>query len=226
MKKNRRLFLFATLVLLLLSAACGPAVTATPTAFPPTPVPSETDMMEITPTMEVTATHEMPEVTATATGDTPTPTQTGVAPVIPVQLVCWFCVQQVPHALLILPQSATIEVPSSSTGISCNSVETVGDDQIVLCQGPAGTGMVSFDVNVCSNGNCTERQVTAVDCSTQIPTTTTTPTVTGTATGTATAGAATATPAAGTTTTATPAVSVPTMTVTLEVSVVTVTPTP
>jgi hypothetical protein len=195
MKNNPRILLFVALILVVMSTACGTPATSTPTAAA-TVVPTE---------VEMTPTDEMP--VATSTGETPTPTATGVATTIPVQLVCFFCVQQVPHALVTLPESATIEVPASSTGIECNRVETAGDQQIVLCQGPAASGMVSFDVNVCSNGNCTERQLTAVDCSAEpaTPTPTPTPTSTTTMTPTAILGGDTATPtAAGAAATATP----------------------
>lgn len=215
MKTNRQLFLLVTVFLVLSLAACGTPATSTPTAVPPTDLPSETE----TPTMEVTVTEtETPMPTATI--ETLTPTATGPAGVVPVELVCWFCVQQVPHVIVTLPGSATFQVPASATGVECNSVETVDDKQIVLCQGPKQSGNVSFDLSVCSNGNCSDRHLTTIDCSaTAMPTETFTPSVTPTLIGTVTPGAATQTPTQGTTGATATLTPTPLM-------VVTVTPTP
>ena len=197
MKKNRLLLLFVAVMLGVLSA-CGTPPTSTPTPVVPTDVPTDTEVpttIDMTPTMEMMET-ETPTAMA-ATGDTATPTPTGVAGTVPVQLVCWFCIQQVPHVMVAMPQSATFTVASSSS-VSCNSVETLGDQQLVLCKGPKQSGSVSFDLNVCSNGNCADRHLAAVDCSaTAVPTNT--PTVTPTTTGTVTpAGSvATRTPTVG-----------------------------
>lgn len=186
MKMKRQLFLFVTGFLVLSLAACGAPATRTPTAAVPTDVPSETSTVEMTVTETVTET-ETP--TPTATVETSTPTATVQAGIVPIDLICWFCIQQVPHVMVSLPASATFEVLASSAGVECNSVETVDDMQVVLCQGPKQAGNVSFDLQVCSNGNCSDRHLATVDCAaTAMPTnilsltTTITPTVTTTGT--------------------------------------------
>ncbi len=184
MKKNRLLLLFVAVLLGVLSA-CGTPPTSTPTVTVPTEVSTDTEVpttIDMTPTVEMMET-ETPTAMA-ATGETATPTPTGVAGTVPVQLICWFCIQQVPHVMVAMPQSATFKVASSSS-VTCNNVEMVGDQQLVLCQGPKQSGSVSFDLNVCSNGNCSDRHLAAVDCSaTAVPTetSTVTPTTTGTVT--------------------------------------------
>lgn len=206
MKKNRLLLLFVAVMLGLLSA-CGTPPTSTPTPVVPTDVPADTEV----PTMEPMLTETETPVMATATVETATPTATGPAGTVPVQLVCWFCIQQVPHVMVAMPQSATFTVKASSP-VTCNSVETVGDQQLVLCQGPKQSGSVSFDLNVCSNGNCSDRHLAAVDCSaTAVPTQTSTVTPTTTGTVTPAAGSvATQTPTkgAGASATATPVLEV------------------
>lgn len=196
MKKNRPYLLFVTVILALLTA-CGTPATSTPTVEVPTDFPSETPT-EV-PTMQM----DTDTPTPTPTMETATPTATALAGVVPVQLICWFCVEQVPHVMVALPQSATFQVPASVSGVTCNSVETVGSTQLVLCQGPKQSGSVTFDLSVCSNGNCSERHITAIDCSaTAMPTETLT--TTPTATTTSTPGTASQTPAVGATTTSTP----------------------
>ncbi len=234
MKTNRQLFWFVTVFFALLLAACGTPATSTPTGVPPTEFPSETPTMVDVMVTETPTETETPVPTATI--ETPTPTPTGPAGVVPVQLVCWFCVQQVPHVIVTLPGTATFEVLASSAGVECKTVETVDDKQIVLCQGPKQSGNVSFDLMVCSNGNCSDRHIVTVDCAaTAMPSATSifTPTVTSTLVGTTTPGAVTQTPttAAGAATfTLTPALSVtssPTpVSLTLTPIVIPLTPTP
>lgn len=222
MKKNRLLLLFVAVMLGVLSA-CGTPPTSTPTPVVSTDVPTDTEV----PTMEPMLTEtETPMAMVTATAEMTTPTPTGVAGTVPVQLVCWFCIQQVPHVMVAMPQSATFTVAASSN-VTCNSVEMIGDQQLVLCQGAKQSGSVSFDLNVCSNSNCSDRHLTAVDCSaTAMPTET--PTVTATTTGTITpaAGSASRTPTvgAGASATSTPVLEV--IITSTATTALTVTPTP
>jgi hypothetical protein len=233
MKTPRRLLLFATLLLILMSTACG---TGGPGGTPGAPTPSSETQMPSTTETQTTATME---ATATAGGPTETPggptataggpTATGPASVIPVELICWFCVQQVPHVIVAIPEKATVEVLTSSSGVTCDSVERVEGKQLVLCRGPKQSGSIAFDLKVCADGNCSERHVVAIDCSaTAVPTPTDTPTLTptptATSTPTATAGGtvATATVAANATSTATSV----TVVLTLTRPAATPTPTP
>jgi len=139
MKKFSRLFLFGTLILVLLTAACGAEEGATPTSLLGTVVPG--DDLDLTGTpidgVETTESVETAEGTETATGDLETPTvsvtddaatqvtatdspdvdttQTPGVPVTGVDFIlveCQFCVDTWAHALLVLPDTAAFEVVS------------------------------------------------------------------------------------------------------------------
>lgn len=221
MKTKRQILLLVAAFLMLLTA-CGTPATATPTAVPATEVPTETEIV-----MEPTATDTETPV-PTPTVETPTPTPTGPAGTVPVSLVCWFCIRQVPHVIVTVPQTATYNVVASSAGVMCSTVETVDELQVVLCKGPAQAGNVSFDLNVCSGGQCSERHLAAVDCSgtaMPMPTATFTLTVTPTPTGSVTAGLTTSTPGMGETATSTPMMETTSTPTALAVTA-TITPTP
>lgn len=148
MKRKSRLFLFGTLILVLLTAACGAEDGTTPTlvgtVFPgdetSTPAVDTTGTAETeTATTAETPTGEAETPTLSATEDltvTPTTegtvsagiTQTPLVPVTGPQIVlieCQFCVDTMAHALLVLPDTATFEItsPAASTTTSSTSVQ-------------------------------------------------------------------------------------------------------
>ena len=193
MKKGPRLLLFFTLILVLLTAACGAEGGATPTGFAVTLPPGDADLTG-TPSgaTEVAGTAETPtggletataistetsatqisdtQITATQASDTEN-TQTPVIPVTGPEVLlveCQFCVDTRAHALLVLPDTATFQITSTtaSTGAEsepqCSTVEVNNGRQVVLCSGPEITPLV---VNICTNPNtCTDFPVDLLAC--------------------------------------------------------------
>ena len=177
MKRISRIFLFGALALALLTAACAEA---TPTTiFVPTepgdgtasPPPLGTDMAASpVGTLDLTAAVEtaiLPaETQATQTDGTDT-TQTAEVPVTGTELIlleCQFCIQDVAHALLVLPETATFETAGSTPGVDtgCNTVDTYNGRQVILCRSQENT---SLNLNICTNGtNCTQLLVELQDC--------------------------------------------------------------
>lgn len=143
---SRRSFIGA-LILLLLTAACN-----LPSGETPAPVGT------IFPDGQVTA-------TAPATGTLSSIAPTGIIPVTgseTVSLQCQFCVNDEPHAVLIMPEVATFLVSDPVIGINCLTAQVVNGQRIVLCRGAKQT---SFTLNVCvGNSNCLQWPITLEDC--------------------------------------------------------------
>lgn len=106
--------------------------------------------------------------------------QTAVIPVTGLDIApveCQFCVNNVAHALLVLPDTATFQLVSSSptttvgnttttANINCTTIEVNNGKQVVLCSGPEKT---SIALNVCINSNnantCSNVPVNLLACS-------------------------------------------------------------
>jgi hypothetical protein len=134
------------LILILLSSACNlPAQTPTPvgTILPTgqgeiTASPTETDLAE-TPTALIPV---------TGAGE--------------VSLQCQFCVNDEPHAVLILPQSASFLVSQPVVGVNCITAQVVNDRRILFCRGAQQT---LFTLNVCfDNTSCLQFPITLATC--------------------------------------------------------------
>ena len=225
MKPSSKLFLCVAVIVMLLTAACGAEQGATPT-LSGTSVSggslTDTPSVDTTGTAE-TATSEVvdtPTSLATATEATKT-TETPVIPVTGVDVVlieCQFCVDTMAHALLVLPDTATYNVASSTTSTTtsstatndatCATVEVTNGKQVVLCSAPEKTAIT---LNICTDVNrCTDFPVNLQACplvpdkgTAQPPNKTATP-GTGDLTSTSTSPSATSTPAASPSPTATP----------------------
>ncbi len=168
MKKISRLFLFGALMLMLLTAACAgqqglPTATAQATS---TATTTETPTATVSPTSTTT-----PTPTTTLTPGTPA-----------VSLVCQFCIDTAAHAILAIPAAATFTILTPNASTACNTVETLNDKQVVLCQAPSNT---LITLNVCAGSNCREFPVRLQTCPplpvttfTRTPTPTPTPSTT------------------------------------------------
>lgn len=183
MKKISRLLLFGALTLVLLTAACAEA---TPTTIVITTGPGEgtasppvgtdiTGTAAASPegTLDTTATVD----TATAPADvTQTPgTDTTQTPEVPVtgadliSLECQFCIQDMAHALLVLPDTASFETVADAAAVStpgpdtgCNTVETYNGRQVVICRSQENS---SINLNICTDGNnCAQLLVELQEC--------------------------------------------------------------
>jgi hypothetical protein len=133
------------LLLLLFSSACN------------LPAQTPTAVGTILPTQGVTA------VSPTAPLSTDTPTTlipiTGAEDVL---LQCQFCVNDEPHAVLILPESAAFLVSEPVVGVNCITAQVVNDKRILFCRGAQQT---VFTINVCfDNGNCLQYPITLATC--------------------------------------------------------------
>lgn len=193
MKKISRLFLFGSLALVLLTAACGANQNAAPTLSGTSLVQTSTPFLGLgtpvagTSTVLTTGT---PGTATTAIGTTGSETPTGsgaqastqvpsvvgstaTSPAIPVTgsditlVDCQFCIDNLAHALLVLPDVSTFQVisptPSANTpnAIGCSTIEVNNGKQVVLCSGPASTPVM---LNVCTSGSCTNFPVNLQAC--------------------------------------------------------------
>ncbi len=167
MKNISRLFLFGALTLVLLTTACaGQQASPTPTATAP-----------------ATATSAATDTPTAAANPTDTPTAT-VTPAIPVTganavlVQCQFCIDNLAHALLLIPAGATFTIltptatvsPTTNTNIDCSSVETFNDRQVVLCHGEQNTPVL---LNICEGTNCRQFTVQLQPCPPAVLTTAT-----------------------------------------------------
>ena len=107
------------------------------------------------------------------------PTSTTIAPTLPVStgtpmtiipvtgsqdvlLQCQFCVNDEPHAVLILPQSAAFLVAEPVIGVNCITAQVVNDRRILFCRGAQQT---VFTLNVCFDGaSCLQYPITLATC--------------------------------------------------------------
>lgn len=245
MKKFSRLFLFGSLLLVLVTAACGANQSGTPTLVGSTlpaletSTPSvgvDTTMTAEIPTIETASTEvsattgtglETATLSITQNASTQTTSVVGSpavgtnqTPGIPVTGIdiglveCQFCIDNMAHALLVLPDTATFEVASSTstttntTGTTvktnCSTIEVNNGKQVVLCSGLEKTPVT---LNICTNATtCTTFPVQLQPCplsqvNTAVPSTNNTQSPldtpeagTGSATPSPAVGASTATP--------------------------------
>ena len=154
MKKFSRLFIFPTLIMVLLTAACGAETGATPTTLVGTLLPEMTStplattpltaVQETGDTATAIGTAVLPEgsetATLDATGIAATPivgspaldtTLTAAIPVTGQDIVlveCQFCVDTRAHALLVLPDTATFHITSPSPSAATNDTAAVDSE--------------------------------------------------------------------------------------------------
>lgn len=92
-------------------------------------------------------------------------TPTALIPVTGSDLVseqCQFCVNNEPHAVLIMPEQASFNVSQPIIGITCLTTEVINGRRILLCRGAQQT---TFSLNVCPDGtNCRPFPVTLGTC--------------------------------------------------------------
>ena len=145
-----RRFLAAAILLLIFTSGCNlPAATG------------ETPVGTILPT-EGQATPS-PAVTGIWSGHDLTPTLSiPVTGVDPVTLQCQFCVNDEPHAVLIVEENVSFNVAEPLARVTCLTAQVVNGRRIVLCRGAQQT---AFDLNVCVDGtNCSLFPLTLETC--------------------------------------------------------------
>ena len=182
MRKFSRVFVFGALALVLLTAACNAASGTTPTPGG-TLLPLETSTLSpvggITATVTAgsetptAATQSVATIATSAIIGSPAASQTAGIPVTgsEIQLVqCQFCVDNIAHALLVLPDTATFSIvspaPSTTTNgttinTGCSTIEVNNGKQVVLCNGLEKT---SLTLNICVGSNCTNLPVQLMAC--------------------------------------------------------------
>lgn len=133
-------------LLILLSTACN-MPTGTPEAVG-TILPTGTSPTALAPTN--TASTQTPITLIPVTG------------VQEVSLQCQFCVNDEPHAVLILPQSAAFLVSEPVIGVNCITAQVVDDRRILFCRGAQQT---VFTLNVCyDTASCLQYPITLATC--------------------------------------------------------------
>lgn len=159
MKVTPRRMLIGAFMLILISTSCNlPAQTPTPvgTILPTGIVPS-TDVP-----------------ISTVSNETPT-TLIPVTGMEEVSIQCQFCVNNEPHAVLLLPESASFLVSEPVIGVNCITAQVVNDKRILFCR---GTQQTSFTLNVCfDNSNCLQYPIVLETCPITTRTGITTPVV-------------------------------------------------
>ena len=79
-----------------------------------------------------------------------------------VLLQCQFCVNDEPHAVLILPESAAFLVSEPVIGVNCITAQVVNDRRILFCRGAQQT---VFTLNVCfDEASCLQYPITLETC--------------------------------------------------------------
>ncbi len=134
------------LLLILVSSACN-LPTGTPEA-----------VGTILPTGQ-TATTAAPTLPADTASPTTLIPVTGAEDV---SLQCQFCVNDEPHAVLVLPERAAFLVAQPVVGVNCITAQVVNDSRILFCRGAQQT---VFTLNVCfDSGNCLQYPITLATC--------------------------------------------------------------
>jgi hypothetical protein len=134
------------LLLILLSSACNL----------PTGTPEAVGTILPTGTVTTTAVPTLP-----ASTETPI-TMIPVTGAEDVSLQCQFCVNDEPHAVLILPENAAFLVSQPVVGINCITAQVVGEKRILFCRGAQQT---VFTLNVCfDSGSCLQYPITLATC--------------------------------------------------------------
>jgi hypothetical protein len=192
MKKISKFFLFGSLFLAFLTAACGANQNATPTLSGTSLVQTSTPFMGLGTPVAGTATSLTPGTATTAIGTTNSETSTGSGAQVSTQVPsvigstatsaaipvtgseitlvdCQFCIDNLAHALLVLPDVSTFQVISptpstnttTTTAVSCSTIEVNNGKQVVLCSGPASTPVM---LTICTGGSCTNFPVNLQAC--------------------------------------------------------------
>jgi hypothetical protein len=79
-----------------------------------------------------------------------------------VTLQCQFCVNDEPHAVLIIPELASYYTSETTSRITCLTIQVTNGRRILLCRGASQS---SFHLNVCySDANCLQFPVTLDVC--------------------------------------------------------------
>jgi hypothetical protein len=134
------------LALILLTSACN------------LPAQSPTPVGTILATGQVTSTAVTSLPVSTASPTTLIPV-TGAQEV---SLQCQFCVNDEPHAVLILPQTASFLVSEPIIGVNCITAQVVNDKRILFCR---GAQHMLFTLNVCFDDvSCLQYPITLVTC--------------------------------------------------------------
>jgi hypothetical protein len=192
MKKISKFFLFGSLFLAFLTAACGANQNATPTLSGTSLVETSTPFMGLGTPVAGTATSLTPGTATTAIGTTNSETSTASGAQVSTQVPsvigstatsaaipvtgseitlvdCQFCIDNLAHALLVLPDVSTFQLISptpstnttTTTAVSCSTIEVNNGKQVVLCSGPASTPVM---LTICTNGSCTNFPVNLQTC--------------------------------------------------------------
>ena len=150
MKLFSRRSLAAAILLLILTSACNlPAATG------------ETPVGTILPAEGQAS--PSPAVTGVWSGLDLTPTVSiPVTGLEPVTLQCQFCVNDEPHAVLILGENTSFNVAEPLARVTCLTAQEVNGQRILLCRGAQQT---AFNLNVCVDGtNCSNFPLTLETC--------------------------------------------------------------
>ena len=133
-------------LLILLTSACNlPAQSPTPVG---TILPTGQTPATSAPTLPVSTETPMTLIPVTGSQD--------------VLLQCQFCVNDEPHAVLILPESAAFLVSEPVVGVNCITAQVVNDRRILFCRGAQQT---VFTLNVCFDGtSCLQYPITLETC--------------------------------------------------------------
>jgi hypothetical protein len=135
--------MIGALTLILLTSACNlPAQTPVGTMLPTQVV------ITVSPTVAVSTETPITLIPVTGAGD--------------VSLQCQFCVNDEPHAVLILPESAAFLVSQPVVGVNCITAQVVADRRILFCRGAQQT---VFTLNVClDTASCLHYPITLATC--------------------------------------------------------------
>lgn len=173
MKKTHRILFIGALMLMLGAAACAPATQ------PPISNQAATLAAQLTSSPIAAATQSTQGTGTPSAGlSTGTPAAAiSMTPGIPVTgsgaalLICQFCLDQIPYAIVAIPEKATFTMvdnngvaiqPSPSDATGCENVQTFNGRQLILCR---GAGLATINLNVCNDSNdCTQFPVKLQEC--------------------------------------------------------------
>ena len=158
MKVLSRGLTLCALVLLLISAACNFPVATPPPVGTILPTGVTNTAVSTSPASSETPTNLIP---VTGAGD--------------VALQCQFCVNDEPHAVLLLPANASFVVAQPVVGVNCITAQVVNEKRILFCRGPQQT---TFQFNVCFDpSSCLQYPITLDTCPLSAPVQNQTPVV-------------------------------------------------
>jgi hypothetical protein len=177
MRKISSVFLCGALTLILLTAACSgqqgsPTAAVTNAVGNLTASPAALETQTLTTGTEVPSTAAAEGTIGNLTATLTIPTATAGVPVTGADVTLLegqFCIQNMAHALLVLPDTATYEVLTQAATLStpgpdmgCKTVDTFNGRQIVLCRSQENT---SLNLNICIDGNnCQQLLINLQSC--------------------------------------------------------------